>query len=163
MILVTLVVGIIIAAGSFTLGYWQAGWETLARWLIVFGIFWLISIWRKWRWFSPLALLFSLFLAVLGIWYDLHPGWMFNGAAFGLIAYDMTEFRSNLRAMPVREDIPGRSRRRVLRLSIMTGLGLSLVSLFLLFTGQFSGDWRVFILVVVSIGLLQSIAWLRRK
>lgn len=107
-------------------------------------------------------MLLCLFFAVLGVWYGLHPGWMFTGAAFALVAYDMGEFRSELGAIPAREDIPGRARRRVLRVSIMTGLGLLLVSLFLALTGKFSSDWGLFLAAVTLVGLTQALAWLKR-
>ena len=159
LILVTLIVTIIIATGSLAWGYWQAGLEGAARWVVVFGIIWLVSDRLRWRWFPTVAMLLALLLAVFGIWFEFHPGWMFSGAAFALIAYDLGEFQLRLRSMPARDDIHGRTRRRILRVSILAGLGLAFISLFVFFTGKFSLDWGLFLIVVLLFASIQFLAW----
>jgi hypothetical protein len=162
LIFTTLIASIIAAAGSFAWGYWQAGWETTAKWQVLFGVLWLVSAWKKWRWVSSAAALFGLFFAALGVWFGLHPGWMFAGAAFAMTAYDMVEFQLELRSLPAREDIPGRERRRVLRISILTGLGLFFVSLVIFITGRFTLDWALFLTAIVLTRLLQTVVWAKK-
>ena len=159
MILITLVASIVITTGSFAWGYWQAGLEGISNWMIMFGIAWLASDRLKWRWFPTVAMFLSLLLAAFGVWFKFHPGWMFSGAAFALIAYDLGEFQLRLRSMPAREDIPGRTWRRVLRVSILAGLGLAFISLVVFFNGIFTLDWGLFLIVFFLFTGIQFLAW----
>lgn len=128
MILAALIVSIVISAASFAYGYSTAGHQVVARWVAVFGVVWLVSHWRKWRWFPTPAIFISLLLAAFGVWFEFHYGWMFSGAAFALIAYDLGEFGRKLGAMPPNEDIPGMARRHLIRIGILA-LCAALISL----------------------------------
>lgn len=161
MIRIALIASIVISTVSFAWGYWQAGFEGTA-WISGFGIFWLLAYWRKWRWFSVPAVFASLFLAALGIWLERHPGWMFNGAVFAIFAYDLVEFQRKLNALPEREDVPGKTRRHILRISLMAAAGLTCVSLFIFLTGQFTNDWGLFLLSAALLGCAQVLAWRKR-
>ncbi|MBI3168619.1 MAG: hypothetical protein HYZ22_09085 [Chloroflexi bacterium] len=119
MILFVLIVCIIVSTGSFTWGYWQAGYEEAARWIATFGVFWLAAHWRKWKWFFAPAVFLTLFLAVFGVWYEFVPGLMFNGAVFALFAWDLTEFRQKLKLLSPREDAKGMSRRHLVRVGFL--------------------------------------------
>lgn len=162
MIPIALTVSLILSTFSFAYGYWTAGHHGVVWWINVVGVLWLISHWRKWRWLPTPAIVIFLVLAVVGVWFELHPGWMFNGAAFALIAYDLGEFQLTVKNLPVREDVPGRTRRRILRISVLVGLGLSLVSLMLLFLEKFSFDWGLFLVVAALLASLQIFAWQKR-
>lgn len=159
LISIALFVCIAISAGSFAWSYWQAGFGGVSRWIAVFGIVWLASYWRKWKWFPTFALGLSLLLAAIGVWFEFHPGWIFSGAAFALIAWDFSEYREKLKFMPRREDIQGRTRRRILRISILLVMGLAFVSLIFFLTGRFTNDWGLFLLIIILIGCLQAISW----
>lgn len=119
MIIVALVICIVISSGSFAWGYWQAGYENAAGWIATLGIFWLVSQWRKWKWFSAPAVLISLGLAVFGVWFKFIPGWMFSGAVFGFFAWDLTEFRQKIKMLYPREDAKGITRRHLIRIGIL--------------------------------------------
>lgn len=161
MTLIALIASIVISTGSFAWGYWQSGYEATARWIAAFGVFWLVSYWRKWRWVSSPAVFLALLLAAFGVWFKFHYGWMFSGAVFALVAWDLADFRQKLKLMPAREDIAGRTRRRILRISILILAGFTLVSLFMLSRTQFTSDWGLFLLVVTLFGSLQIFAWRR--
>ncbi|MCK6566322.1 MAG: hypothetical protein DCC59_02110 [Chloroflexi bacterium] len=162
MIRAALVVSIFVSTASLARGYWIAGYHDAARAIVVCGVVWFVSHWRKWRWFPAPAILCCLLLAAFGVWFGFHYGWMFSGAAFALIAYDLGEFQSQIKALPIREDIPGRARRRILRISVSTGLGLALATLLMLYRGQFTRDWGLFLIVVALIVCAQIFAWLKR-
>jgi hypothetical protein len=119
LIIVALVICIIVSSSSFTWGYWLAGYENATDWIIAFGIFWLVSQWRKWKWFSAPAVLISLGLAAFGVWFKFIPGLMFSGAVFGFLAWNLTEFQQTLRSLYPREDARGMTRRHLIRIGFL--------------------------------------------
>lgn len=162
MIPIALIASIVVSTASFAWGYWNAGYEDIARLIVVMGLAWIASHWRKWRWFPTPAIFIFLLLAAFGVWFEFHYGWMFSGAAFALIAYDLGEFQLRLKALPAREDIRGRARRRILRISILAGLGLALITLIISYLGQPSREWGLFLVFIALLGSLQIFAWLKR-
>ena len=50
--------------------------------------------------------------------------WMFSGAIFALIAWDLNQFQMKLTLLPDREDKQGMTRRRLIRISILALIGL---------------------------------------
>ena len=124
MIITALLLSIFLSTASFAWGYFQAGFENLAKYIIAFGILWLISRWRKWRWFPSFALFISLFLSMFGLWFDLPLVWMFSGAIFALIVWDLNQFQIKLSLLPDREDKKGMARRHLIRISILVLIGL---------------------------------------
>lgn len=130
MIFIALVVCIIVSTGSFAWGYWLAGYEESSRWIIAFGVLWLASHWRKWKWFSAPAVFISLILAAFGVWFEFIPGWMFTGAVFGVFAWNLTEFQQKTRMLPAREDKAGMTRRHLLRIGLLA-LGTILIAMLL--------------------------------
>ncbi|WKZ42060.1 MAG: hypothetical protein QY328_08410 [Anaerolineales bacterium] len=113
-----------ISIGAFAWGYWQVGFESLARWVVAFGIFWIVAQWQKWRWVSSVWTVSAVLLAIFGLWFDLNLGWMFSGALFALFAWDLTEFRRKLKQLSPREDAKGMERRHVLRLGFLSAGGI---------------------------------------
>lgn len=119
-----------ISTSSFAWGYWQAGLEGAARWIVVFGTVWLLAQWRKWREFSIPAVFLALILAAYGVWYKFVPGLMFSGAVFGVLAWNLNEFQRKLRMLPQREDKAGMTRRHLIRIGLLS-VGSILIALFL--------------------------------
>jgi hypothetical protein len=161
LLLFALVACIIVSVGSFAWGYHLAGYDGLVRWLILFGVVWLASSWFKWRWFPAPAVLFALGLASFGVWFEFGGGWMFNGAVFALFAWNLSEFERKLKFLPSREqgEIPGRTRRHVLRISLLVLVGFVFETIFLLLRGQFSIEWGLVALGILLFGSLQVVAW----
>lgn len=63
-------------------------------------------------------------LAVYGLWFDLPLVWMFSGAIFALIAWDLNQFQIKLSLLPDREDKQGMTRRRLIRITFLALIGL---------------------------------------
>ena len=124
MILFSIIISIILSTASFAWGYFQADYKNTAKAIIAFGILWLISHWRRWKWFPSFALILSIFLSIYGLWFDLPLVWMFSGAIFALIAWDLNQFQIKLSLLPDREDKKGMARRRLIRISILAMIGL---------------------------------------
>jgi hypothetical protein len=126
LIILPLVFSIICSVSSFAWGYWQAGFEGFARWMIIFGIFWLVAQWQKWRWVSSVWVVCAVLIAIVSLWFNVTFGWMFSGALFALFAWDLTEFRQKIKLLPPREDARGMTRRHLLRIALLAGMGLLL-------------------------------------
>lgn len=124
LIITVLVICILISSSSFAWGYWLAGYENAAGWIAALGVFWLVSQWRKWKWFSAPAALTCLGLAAFGVWFKFIPGLMFSGAVFGFFAWDLTEFRQKLKLMYPREDAKGMTRRHLIRIGILAAVAV---------------------------------------
>lgn len=130
MILIALIICIVIMTGSFTRGYWLAGYEEAAHWIVLFGILWIIAQWRRWKWLFVPAVFLALLLAAYGIWFELNPAWMFGGASFAVFAWNLIDFQQKLKLLSPREDIKGMTRRHLMRVGLLA-LG-SIIFAFLL-------------------------------
>jgi hypothetical protein len=157
--IVALLFSIIIGIGSLAWGYAGTGLHPLSPWISAFGVLWLASLWQRWRWFPPLGLFLSILFAVIGLSLSFPIGWMFSGAIFALLAWDMSELRSKLHFMPPREDVKGVERRHVARVSFLALGGLFFASFLMLWWRQWTNEWGTFLLGVAALGLLQFIAW----
>lgn len=162
MIAAALFFSIVLSAGSFAWGYSQAGYEGVARWVAAAGFFWLAAIWRRWRWTSSAGIFLALPLSIFGLWFNFAGGWMFGGMIFALFAWDLTEFQQRIKSLPAREDIRGMERRHLVRISLLALAGLLIASLFMFMRGEFTWEWRMYVLGVFLLGSLQIAAWMRR-
>ena len=135
MLLIALIACIIMSTGSFAWGYWQAGYEEASRWIIVFGIVWLLAQWRRWKWFSAPAVLIALLLAMYGIWFKFIYGLMFSGVVFGVFAWDLSDFQQKLKLLSPREDVHGMTVRHLLRVGMLV-LASLLITAILLSSGK---------------------------
>lgn len=133
--LIALVFSIIISIGSLAWGYAEAGINSISGWIIFFGLLWLFSIRRGWRWFSSLGLFLCILASMIGLWLNFNFGWMFSGAIFALFAWDMTEFRRKIHFMTSRDDMKGLERRHIVRV-ILLALGGLLFASILMFLRQ---------------------------
>ncbi len=164
MTLAALVITIILGAGSLAWGFVGVGLQIAVRWLVGFAVLWLLAVWQRWRWFSYVGLTVYFLAAALGLWFlDFPPGWMFAGAIFGLLAWDLTHFR--YRQVFAANDKERRSveLRHMLGLAAVTILGIALSSLAMLVRLKFSFDWTVFLVIVLSLGISQIFRWFRNR
>lgn len=157
-----LVSSIVISTGSLAWGYASFGLVVIPRWMIAFGALWLVSQWRGWKWYSALGLFLALLFSIIGLWLSLSIGWMFNGAAFALFAWDMAELRKKMQFMTSRDDVKGMERRHVARVSFLALSGLLFASMFMLWRRQWTEEWGIFLLSVLLLGSTQMIAWIRK-
>jgi hypothetical protein len=164
MTLAALVTGIILGGGSLAWGFLGMGLTGLARWIMVVAAIWLFAEWRRWRWFSYVGVTLYFGAAALGLWFlNFPPGWMFAGAIFGLIAWDLTHFR--YRQIFAANDAERRSveLRHMIGLSAVAILGFALSSLAMVLQLRFSFDWAVFLVIVLALGLSQIFRWFRNR
>ena len=74
MTILAFVLSVFVGVGSLAFAYNDAGYQMLARYLLVFGGLWLFAIWQRWRWFSSIGIFILVALAGFGLWNELSPG-----------------------------------------------------------------------------------------
>lgn len=162
MIYFAFVIAVLIGVGSIAFAYDGMGFDTLARWLVGFGAFWLFAGWKRWTWVSIIGILLLVALAAFGLWFDLSPGWMISGALGGLMAWDLADFKRRLRFVPAGDDIRGLERRHLARLTIVAVAGAILASIAIYARVGFTFEWGIVLTLIAVLGLTQLVAWLRR-
>jgi hypothetical protein len=158
-----LILAILLGTGSLGFGYAEAGFSSFARWIVIFGLAWLLAVWRGWRWFSSVGLFACVFVAAFGLWFDFSTGWMTAGAVFALFAWDMTEFRHRLRFLALDDDLRGMERRHIARVSLVILAGLILITIALLLQFRFTFEWGVLLVIVILIGMTQLVNWFKQQ
>ena len=156
------VISVLMGVGSLAFVYNGAGFEQVARGILIIGAIWLFAGWKHWTWFSIMGILLSVALAGFGLWIELSPGWMISGALGGLLAWDLADFMRRLRFAHASDDIRTLERRHLTRLTIVAVVGLSLASIAMLVRLEFTFEWMMLLTLVGVLGVTQLVAWLRR-
>lgn len=164
MTLFALVASVVVGVGSLAWGYTQVGLPLYARWILVFGVLWLVAIWQRWRWFAYLGLAFNLLAAALGLWFtSFPPGWMFAGAIGGLLAFDLTDFYRRLSFSASSAERHYVEMRHLRRVTLLGLIGFLLASLAMILTVRYSFEWALLLTVMAVLGVLQLVAWYRKR
>ncbi len=164
MTLFGLLVSIVLGIGSLAWGYLQVGLPQFARWILFFGAIWLLAVWQRWRWFASVGLVFSFLAAALGLWFlNFAPGWMFAGAIFALIAWDLTYFEYRLHFAGSDEERRAMEGRHLVRVAFIALLGFLLASLAMVVKLQFNFQWSLLLAVVAILGVTQLVRWFRKR
>jgi hypothetical protein len=164
MTVAALLISIVMGTGSLAWGYLGVGLPQLARWIAVFGVVWLLAVWQRWRWFAYVGLAVFFLASALGLWFLNFPaGWMFAGAIFGILAWDLTYFRYRQNFAATDAERRGVELRHLLRLSVLAILGFGLASLAMILQVRFSFDWIAFMTIVAALALSQIIRWFRSR
>jgi len=162
--LAALVASVVLGTASLAWGYMVVGLPQLARWLIAFGILWLVAVSRRWRWFAHVGLAVYFLAAALGLWFmDFPPGWMFAGAILAMLAWDLTFFQYRQRFAASDDERRGVERRHLLRVSVLCILGFVAASLAMMLRLQLTLEWIAFMVVVVALGVSQIIRWFQQR
>lgn len=164
MTLAALVTSILLGGGALAWGLAGVGLVDMARWILICGAIWLIAVWQRWRWFSYVGLGIYFAAAALGLWFlNFPPGWMFAGAIFGLLAWDLTHFRYRQSFAANAAERRSVELRHMLGLSVVAIIGFALSSLAMMIQLRFSFDWAVFLVVVLALSVSQIFRWFRNR
>jgi len=148
-----LVLSILFGIGLLAFGYNLAGFDVFVRWFLFFGLFWLVALYNRWNWFSGIALILTVLASALGLWLGLHTGWMIGASIFSLVAWDLTEFHSQIRTLP-KNETNGLAWRHLARLCILALAGLALATLLVLLRGQLTLDWEILLAAMTVVSVL---------
>ena len=160
---VALLISILLGILSLAIGYGQAGATDLSRWLLLLAALWLVAHFRKWYWFSSIALLVMIVAAAYGVWLGYPAIWMVLGAVGGLIAWDLSDFARRLSYASPMDDTRTMERRHLERVVIVAalGVGLALLSVFLRFE-RLAFEVAVGLLLLAALGITRLVIGLRK-
>jgi hypothetical protein len=157
------VVSVMMGVGSLVYAYSGTGFDGLVRGLLILGALWLLAGWKRWTWFSIIAILLTVALAGFGLWIELSPGWMIAGALGGLLAWDLSDFMRRLKFVHFTDDKRGLERRHLTRVTIVAIGGMLLATISILVRLEFTLEWMMLLALVGALGITQLVAWLRRR
>jgi len=123
MTIIVMIISIIVSTASLAYGFLQAGLADPARWIVLIGIVWLLSHWRKLHWFSSIALFLAIFAAGYGVWRGFPIAWMLLGAMGGLLGWDLSDFARRLRYAAPTDDVEGMERSHLARVGVVAAVG----------------------------------------
>lgn len=163
MTLIALILSILLGTASLAKGYSQAGATEYPRWFLLLAILWLIAHFRKWYWFSSIALLVTVVAAAYGVWQGFPAMWMLFGALGGLLGWDLSDFARRLSYASPMDDTRGMERRHLERVGIVAALGggLGLLSIFVHFQ-RLAFEVAVGLVLLAALGLTRLVVGLRR-
>lgn len=163
MTIVAFILSVVIGAGSLAYGYLQAGLPDPARWIVLIAIIWLLAHWRKYYWFSSVALLLAVIAAGFGVWNEFPTVWMLLGALGGLLGWDLSDFAQRLRFAASTDDIQGMERRHLARVGIVAALGGALAILSVVIqVRRLAFEVAVGLILLAALGLTRLVIRLRR-
>ena len=163
MTIIALISSILLGTVSLAIGYSQAGSFSYSLWFLLLAATWLITHFRKWYWFSSLALLAIISAAAYGVWREFPTVWMLLGALGGLLGWDLSDFARRLSYASPMDDTSGLERRHLERVGIVAtlGLGLALLSVFIHFQ-RLAFEVAVGLVLLAALGLTRLVIGLRR-
>ena len=127
------------------------------------GAIWLITHFRKWYWFSSMALLIIVFAAAYGIWKEFRIVWMLLGALGGLLGWDLSDFARRLSYASPMDDIHGMERFHMERVGIVAALGFGLAILSVVIrVERLPFEIAVVLVLLAALGLTRLVIGLRR-
>lgn len=163
MTLVALVLSILLGTASLAMGYGQAGTDLSVTWFLVLAAAWLVAHFRKWYWFSSIALLLIIAAASFGVWNGYPTVWMVLGAVGGLLGWDLSDFAHRLSYAAPMDDTRSMERRHLERVGIVAvlGAGLALVSVYVR-VQRLAFEVAVGLLLLAALGLTRLVIGLRK-
>ena len=157
------ILSVILGTGSLAYGYSQMGPTNPARWFVLLGILWLLAHWKKYYWFSSLALFIIIVAAAFGVWVEFPTIWMLLGALGGLLGWDLSDFARRLSYAAATDDVAGMERRHLARVGIVAalGCGLALLSLYIRIN-RLAFEVAVGLVLLAALGLTRLVIGLRK-
>src|SRR5215212_2687180 len=163
MTIIALVLSILLAAVSLAIGYVQAGAAGYLLGFLLLAAIWLVTHFRKWYWFSSIALLITVIAAGYGVWRGFSTVWMLLGALGGLLGWDLSDFARRLSYASPMDDIQGMERLHLQRVGIVAVLGFGLAILSVVIRIQrLAFEVAVGLVLLAALGLTRLVMGLRK-
>jgi len=163
MTIIALILSILLGSISLVIGYAQAGVNNYSLWFLLLAAVWLITHFRKWYWFSSIALLITIIAAAFGVWNGFPTIWMLLGALGGLLGWDLSDFARRLSYAAPMDDTRGMERLHMERVGIVAvlGFGLAILSLFVRIH-RLAFEVAVGLILLATLGLTRLVIGLRK-
>jgi len=163
MTIVAMVLSIFLGIGSLAYGFSQAELADPTRWFVLLGIVWLLAHWRKFYWFSSVALFITLIGGAIGVWFQFPTIWMLLGALGGLLGWDLSDFARRLSYAAPMDDAQGMERRHLERVGIVAALGFGLAWLSTVIQiNRLAFEVAVGLVLLAALGLTRLVMRLRK-
>jgi len=164
MTIIALVSSILLGVVALAIGYAQGGASNYSIWFLLLGAIWLVTHFRKWYWFSSLALLIIVFAAAYGVWSEFRTLWMLLGALGGLLGWDLSDFARRLSYASPMDDTRGMERLHMERVGIVAGLGFGLAILSVVIrVERLAFEVAVGLVLLAALGLPRLVMGLRKN
>lgn len=161
---IALILSILLGTASLAMGYSQGGAVGYARWFLLLAVLWLVAHFRKWYWFSSVALLLVIAAAAYGVWRGFPTMWMLLGAVGGLLGWDLFDFARRLSYAAPMDDTRSMERHHLTRIGIVAVLGLSLALLSVfIHVRRLAFEVAVGLVLLAALGLTRLVIGLRKK
>lgn len=163
MTIVAMIISIIVSMSTLAYGFWQEGRPDPARWIVLIGIVWLLSHWRKLYWFSSIALFLAIIAAGYGVWNEFPTVWMLLGALGALLGWDLSDFSQRLRFAAPTDDIGDMEKRHLARVAVVAMLGGALAALSVVIqVRRLAFEVAVGLILLAALGLTRLVMRLRK-
>ena len=163
MTLVALIISILLGTISLAIGYSQGGESSYSLWFLLLGVIWLVTHFRKWYWFSSIALLLLVFAAAYGVWREFPTVWMLLGALGGLLGWDLSDFARRLGYASPMDDTGSMERLHLERVGIVAALGFGLAILSVIIrVERLAFEVAVVLVLLAALGLTRLVIGLRK-
>lgn len=163
MTLIALILSILLGTASLAMGYGQGGATEFVRWFLLLAAVWLLAHFRKWYWFSSVALILTIVAASYGVWREFPTVWMLLGAVGGLLGWDLCDFARRLSYAAPMDDTRDMERSHLERVGIVAvlGAGLALLSVYIQIN-RLAFEVAVALLLLAVLGLTRLVIGLRK-
>ena|SRR5690349_2923261 len=163
MTIIALVLSVLLGTVSLAIGYSQGGEASYSLWFLLLGAVWIVCHFRKWYWFSSIALLIIIFAAAYGVWRTFPTVWMLLSALGGLLGWDLSDFARRLSHASPMDDTRSMERLHLERVLIVAALGFGLAILSVVVRVQrLAFEVAVGLLLLAVLGLTRLVIGLRR-
>jgi hypothetical protein len=161
--LVVLILCILLGTISLAVGYSQGGASNYSLWFLLLGAIWLTTHFRRWYWFSSIALLLIVFGAAYGVWREFPTVWMLLGALGGLLGWDLSDFARRLSYASPMDDTRSMERLHLERVGIVAALGFGLAILSVMVrVERLAFEVAVGLVLLATLGLTRLVIGLRK-
>ena len=163
MTIIALILSILLGTISLGIGYIQGDMPGYSLWFLLLAAVWLVMHFRKWYWFSSIALVIVILAAAFGVWHEFPTVWMLLGALGGLLGWDLSDFARRLSYAAPMDDTRGLERLHMERVGIVAalGLGLALLSVFV-HIQRLAFEVAVGLVLLATLGLTRLVIGLRK-
>lgn len=163
MTIIALILTVLLGTASLAMGYGQGGATAYPRWFLLLAVVWLFMHFRRWYWFSSIALLVTIIAAAYGVWREFPTVWMLLGAVGGLLGWDLSDFARRLSYAAPMDDTRSMERRHLERAGIVAalGVGLALLSIYIRIN-RLAFEVAVGLLLLAVLGLTRLVIGLRK-
>lgn len=152
-----------IGTAALTWGFYRADEMGFDEIILAAAALWTLGVIQRWKRAPGFgAFSFALFAAI-GIYREIPLGWMFAGALYAYLAYDLHQFYLRLRLLVIQSGTREMTRVHFVRLALVVFFGMLISSLAMLFQDALDLSWMIFLGASVLLGAVIFALWQREN